>query len=75
MGTLIFSYFSFPRPPERLLGLPLTGVVDVWALGCVAFELFTGHVLYPGDSDYQMVGITVIYHGRIYILFCLSFGL
>ena len=49
----------FPRAPELLLGLPYTGAIDVWALGCVALDLFTGYPVYPGDSDYQMVGLTL----------------
>ncbi|XP_059898420.1 homeodomain-interacting protein kinase 2-like [Gadus macrocephalus] len=43
------------KAPELLLGLPYTGAIDVWALGCVALDLFTGYPIYPGDSDYQMV--------------------
>ncbi|KAK0153818.1 Homeodomain-interacting protein kinase 2 [Merluccius polli] len=43
------------KAPELLLGLPFTGAIDVWALGCVAVKMFTGYHLYPGRSIYQML--------------------
>nr|XP_046254991.1 homeodomain-interacting protein kinase 1-like [Scatophagus argus] len=43
------------RSPEVILGLPYTTAIDIWSLGCIAAELFLGNVLYPGDSEYDML--------------------
>ncbi|KAG7256753.1 hypothetical protein CRUP_035400 [Coryphaenoides rupestris] len=44
------------RSPEILLGLPFTGAIDMWSLGCVAAELLTGRLIYPCHSEYDMAG-------------------
>jgi len=36
--------------PEQAAGRVLNNQVDVYALGCIMFELFTGRVPYDGDS-------------------------
>ncbi len=38
------------RAPEVILGLPYDGRIDVWSLGCILAELFTGRVLFQNDS-------------------------
>ena len=44
------------RPPEGLLHVERqTPLVDVWALGCVAAEMLTGKVTFPGDSEVGML--------------------
>ncbi|XP_030201474.1 homeodomain-interacting protein kinase 2 isoform X2 [Gadus morhua] len=50
--TIVTQWY---RAPELLLGLPYTGDVDVWALGCVAVEMFTGFPIYPGFTEHQML--------------------
>ncbi|XP_052741908.1 serine/threonine-protein kinase MAK isoform X6 [Bicyclus anynana] len=40
------------RAPEVLLRAPRYGApVDLWALGCIAAELYTGRALFPGASE------------------------
>jgi cyclin-dependent kinase-like len=40
------------RAPELLVGdANYSRSVDVWAVGCILAELFTGSPLYAGDSD------------------------
>lgn len=42
------------RSPELLVGdLSYGKAVDVWAIGCIYFELVTGRPLFTGESDYE----------------------
>jgi serine/threonine-protein kinase len=36
--------------PEQIRGKPLDGRSDIYAIGVLAFELFTGHLPFPGKS-------------------------
>lgn len=53
----VYTYIQsrFYRSPEVLLGLPYTGSIDVWSLGCIAAELFLGLPLFPGTSEYNQI--------------------
>ncbi|KAI9517567.1 hypothetical protein NQZ68_004787 [Dissostichus eleginoides] len=42
------------RSPEILLGNKFNGAIDVWSLGCIAAEMLTGNVLFPGSDEYDM---------------------
>ncbi|MBA3451485.1 MAG: serine/threonine protein kinase [Deltaproteobacteria bacterium] len=46
-----FSYLS----PEAASGLPVDHRADVFAVGIILWELFTGKRLFMGDTDYQTV--------------------
>ncbi|PWZ07132.1 Serine/threonine-protein kinase ppk5 [Zea mays] len=50
------------RAPEVILGLPYDQRIDIWSLGCILFELYTGEVLFPNEPVSvmlaQMIGIT-----------------
>eukprot|EP00929_Paragymnodinium_shiwhaense_P117612 TRINITY_DN8843_c0_g1_i2.p1 TRINITY_DN8843_c0_g1~~TRINITY_DN8843_c0_g1_i2.p1 ORF type:complete len:1073 (+),score=251.67 TRINITY_DN8843_c0_g1_i2:149-3367(+) len=37
------------RAPEVILGLPYDQKVDIWSLGCIIAELWTGYVLFQND--------------------------
>lgn len=40
------------RPPEVLLGSCTYGTsLDIWSAGCIIAEMYTGHALFPGNSD------------------------
>ncbi|XP_062207332.1 DYRK-family kinase pom1-like isoform X2 [Phragmites australis] len=49
------------RAPEVILGLPYDQRIDVWSLGCILAELYTGEVLFPNEPVSmmlaQMIGI------------------
>ncbi|CAL1530449.1 unnamed protein product [Lymnaea stagnalis] len=46
------------RAPELLVGDTKYGrAVDIWAIGCLLYEIITGEPLFPGDSD-----IDQLYH-------------
>jgi len=38
------------RAPEVMLGLPYDQKIDIWSLGCIIAELWTGYVLFQNDS-------------------------
>ncbi|KAK3135333.1 hypothetical protein QOZ80_5BG0417700 [Eleusine coracana subsp. coracana] len=38
------------RAPEVILGLPYDQKIDIWSLGCILVELYTGEVLFPNES-------------------------
>jgi serine/threonine-protein kinase PRP4 len=45
----------FYRAPEIILGMDISFPVDMWAVGCTAYELWTGKILFTGRSNNQMV--------------------
>jgi serine/threonine-protein kinase PRP4 len=55
----------FYRPPEIYLGYPYDSGVDVWSFACTLFELFTGKVLFPGNSDSHMLKLMIEVKGPI----------
>eukprot|EP00930_Biecheleria_cincta_P040488 TRINITY_DN27739_c0_g2_i2.p1 TRINITY_DN27739_c0_g2~~TRINITY_DN27739_c0_g2_i2.p1 ORF type:complete len:762 (-),score=146.64 TRINITY_DN27739_c0_g2_i2:179-2464(-) len=38
------------RAPEVMLGLPYDQKIDLWSMGCIIAELWTGYVLFQNDS-------------------------
>ena len=45
------------RAPEVILGVPYTTAVDIWSLGCVLAELYTGQPLFPGENEVEMMAM------------------
>lgn len=45
----------FYRAPEVILGLRYDYAMDLWAVGCVIFEVFTGKILFPGKTNNEML--------------------
>jgi len=43
------------RAPEVVLGLPYDGKIDIWSLGCVVAEMYTGLVTFQNDSVVSML--------------------
>ncbi|PRP83922.1 hypothetical protein PROFUN_08859 [Planoprotostelium fungivorum] len=41
----------FYRAPEVILGMPYTGAIDVWSMGCILAELYTGTALFMGENE------------------------
>jgi serine/threonine protein kinase len=41
--------------PEMVLGEPVDGRADLYALGCVAYYLLTGHLVFEGTTAIQMI--------------------
>lgn len=43
------------RAPEVIVGRPYDCSIDMWSLGCVIFELYTGYPIFPGKTDHDML--------------------
>ena len=54
---LVYTYIQsrFYRSPEVIMGLPYTTNIDMWSLGCILAELYTGHPLFPGDNELDLL--------------------
>ena len=45
----------FYRAPEVILRIPYTPKVDIWSLGCILAELYTGEPLFPGNNEQEQL--------------------
>ena len=45
------------RAPEVVLGMSYTQAIDMWSLGCVLYELFTVSVLFPAQSEDELLSM------------------
>jgi serine/threonine protein kinase len=45
----------FYRAPEVILGCGYTSAIDMWSVGCILAELYTGLPLFPGKSSKDML--------------------
>ncbi|XP_027884914.1 homeodomain-interacting protein kinase 2-like isoform X1 [Xiphophorus couchianus] len=52
------------RCPEVLLGAAFSGAIDVWSLGCIVVEMFTGSALFPGENENEMIKHIVLAFGN-----------
>lgn len=55
----------FYRAPEVILGMPYDYGVDMWSIGCTLYELYTGKILFTGDSNNQMLKTIMEIRGRL----------
>ncbi|KAI7863756.1 kinase-like domain-containing protein [Spinellus fusiger] len=55
----------FYRSPEVMLGIAHTPAIDMWSLGCIVSELFTGVPLLPGSSEHNQMGRIVDMLGHL----------
>ncbi|CAE7474003.1 Prpf4b, partial [Symbiodinium sp. KB8] len=44
-----------PTPYLVILGLPYSPAVDLWSVGCVLYELYTGHIMFQGTTNNEML--------------------
>lgn len=54
----------FYRAPEIILGMPYDKAIDTWSVGACLYELFTGHVMFPGRSNNEMLRLVMAVKGR-----------
>ncbi|KAI1330057.1 kinase-like protein [Xylariaceae sp. FL0255] len=55
----------FYRAPEIILGMPYDYAVDMWSIGCTLYELYTGKILFAGDSNNQMLKAIMEIRGKM----------
>jgi dual specificity tyrosine-phosphorylation-regulated kinase 2/3/4 len=57
----VHSYIQsrFYRAPEIALGISYSSSIDIWSLGCIICEMFTGEVLFPADSESDLIALMI----------------
>jgi serine/threonine protein kinase len=58
-----YAQTRFYRAPEVLLGLPFSGAIDMWGVGCVGMELLLGLPLIPGCDEHDVVRRMMVLFG------------
>lgn len=53
----VYTYIQsrFYRSPEVILGLTYGTAIDMWSLGCILAELYTGYPLFPGENEVEQL--------------------
>ncbi|XP_033120572.1 dual specificity tyrosine-phosphorylation-regulated kinase 4-like isoform X2 [Anneissia japonica] len=53
----VYTYIQsrFYRSPEVILGLTYGLPIDMWSLGCILAELYTGYPLFPGENEVEQL--------------------
>jgi dual specificity tyrosine-phosphorylation-regulated kinase 2/3/4 len=53
----VYTYIQsrFYRSPEVILGLSYHKAIDMWSVGCIAAELYTGLPLFPGENEQEQL--------------------
>lgn len=53
----VYTYIQsrFYRSPEVILGMNYHTAIDVWSLGCILAELYTGYPLFPGENEQEQL--------------------
>uniref|UniRef100_A0A182IUA7 dual-specificity kinase n=1 Tax=Anopheles atroparvus TaxID=41427 RepID=A0A182IUA7_ANOAO len=53
----VYTYIQsrFYRSPEVILGYPYSKGIDMWSLGCILAELYTGYPLFPGENEVEQL--------------------
>ena len=53
----VYTYIQsrFYRAPEVILGLPYDAAIDMWSVGCILAELYTGYPIFPGENEMEQM--------------------
>lgn len=53
----VYTYIQsrFYRSPEVILGLDYSMAIDMFSLGCILAELYTGYPLFPGENEVEQL--------------------
>ena len=54
---LVYTYIQsrFYRSPEVILGMSYHMAIDMWSLGCIMAELYTGFPIFPGENEQEQL--------------------
>eukprot|EP01032_Pedospumella_encystans_P007858 gene7858-9370_t len=55
----------FYRAPEIILGMQYDRAIDLWSVCVCLYELFTGHVMFPGRTNNEMLKLMMAVKGKI----------
>ena len=55
--NLVYTYIQsrFYRSPEVILGMSYHMAIDMWSLGCIMAELYTGFPIFPGENEQEQL--------------------
>jgi dual specificity tyrosine-phosphorylation-regulated kinase 2/3/4 len=53
----VYTYIQsrFYRSPEVILGMSYGIPIDMWSLGCILAELYTGYPVFPGENEQEQL--------------------
>ncbi|KAK4689219.1 dual specificity tyrosine-phosphorylation-regulated kinase 2/3/4, partial [Tremellales sp. Uapishka_1] len=53
----VYTYIQsrFYRSPEVILGMNYAMAIDMWSLGCILAELYTGFPIFPGENEHEQL--------------------
>jgi dual specificity tyrosine-phosphorylation-regulated kinase 2/3/4 len=53
----VYTYIQsrFYRSPEVILGMSYGMPIDMWSLGCILAELYTGYPVFPGENEQEQL--------------------
>lgn len=53
----VYAYIQsrYYRAPEIAFEVPYGPEIDMWSIGCIAYELLTGNPLFPAEDEYELV--------------------
>jgi dual specificity tyrosine-phosphorylation-regulated kinase 2/3/4 len=53
----VYTYIQsrFYRSPEVILGMSYGIPIDMWSLGCILAELYTGYPIFPGENEQEQL--------------------
>ena len=53
----VYTYIQsrFYRSPEIILGCSYHSAIDMWSLGCIIAELYTGFPIFPGENEQEQL--------------------
>lgn len=54
---IVYTYIQsrFYRSPEVILGMNYHMAIDMWSLGCILAELYTGFPIFPGENEQEQL--------------------
>jgi dual specificity tyrosine-phosphorylation-regulated kinase 2/3/4 len=53
----VYTYIQsrFYRSPEVIMGMNYHMAIDMWSLGCIMAELYTGFPIFPGENEQEQL--------------------